>query len=164
MPSDKHNLVMATREYRLDFFTNQCRLSPRYAFLPTAEVLMFASWLQQNLPLFSFVLHSFLHYHIQQVTICSTLVMPLVQTWVSAVLARGTSYAIPYMDCYPKCLKQLKTKLKDERQSRDIPTILIDNWGARLNDQKFCIFHNEFCIFCNGWINCRYGFHAVLHL
>ena len=39
-------------------------------------------------------------------------------------------------------------------QSSDISTILIDNWGACLEDQTFCIF-------CNGWIDCRDAFHAV---
>ena len=50
--------------YRLDFFTNQCCFVKRRAFSPTAEVPMLASWFYQSLPLFSFVLYSFLHYRI----------------------------------------------------------------------------------------------------
>ena len=55
MTSDK---IMAIR---LDFFTNQHCFVLRCAFLPTAAAPALALWLHQSLPLFYFVLHSFLH-------------------------------------------------------------------------------------------------------
>jgi len=50
--------------YRLDFFTDQCHFVRRCAFSPTAAAPVLASWFYQSLPLFSFVLHSFLPYRI----------------------------------------------------------------------------------------------------
>ena len=63
MPSDKYNSIMAIAA-GLIFFTVQCCFVPRCAYLPTAAAPVLASWFYRNLPLFSFVLHSFLPHHI----------------------------------------------------------------------------------------------------
>jgi len=47
-------------------------------------------------------------------------------------------------------------KCSETLLSSDTSTILIDNWGVRLNDQKFCISRN-------GWINCKDTFNVALH-
>ena len=48
-------------------------------------------------------------------------------------------------------------KRSDTLRLSDAPTMLIDNWGVRLNDRTFHIFRN-------GWIDGRDAFHAVLCL
>ena len=99
MPSDKCNLIMTIYSSRLDFFTVQCRFSWRCAFLPTAAAPMLALWFNQNLPVFSFVLHSFFHY-------CIILWLHY-KTRVSEALAE----VLP-TECYPKSLlKLLETKI-----------------------------------------------------
>jgi len=74
--------------------------------------------------------------------------MASVQDLGKCSASRCTSYGILYFEC---SLKWLETKCSDT------PTISIDDWGVHLDDQTFCIF-------CNGWIDCRDVFHAVLHI
>ena len=63
MPSDKRNSITA-KATGLIFALLDVASSQDVPFLPTAAAPMFASWFNQSLPLFSFVLHSFLPYRI----------------------------------------------------------------------------------------------------
>ena len=63
MPSDKCNSITAKLWPWFLHSSTRCFV-PRRAFSPTAAAPMLASWFYQSLPLFSFVLHYFLHYRI----------------------------------------------------------------------------------------------------
>ena len=104
--------------------------------MPTAAAPMLASWFYQSLPLFSFVVHSFLHYCVDddlRYARYGFSVRPDKYRTRS-----DSSNAILCLEHYPKCLKC--------NDLSDIPTILIDNWGVQFDNKTFCIFRN-------GWIS-----------
>ena len=128
---------------------------PRRAFLLTAAAPTRASWFYRSLPLFSFVLHVFLHYCIGND--CGMCNMPSVyarlmkvQSWQGRFLCYlllrilFRVFEVAGYDMYTPWLS-------------GTPTILIIDWGIRLNDQAFCIFQND-------WINCWDAVHAILCL
>ena len=97
--SDKHNSIMGIATGLISSLFN-CYFVPRRVFSPTA-VPVLESWFYQTLPLFSFMLHSFLPYHVGD------------NFWharygfgaglgVSAVLAGAF---LTCLDCYPMYLK-----------------------------------------------------------
>jgi len=86
----------------LDPLTKQRHFVLRCAFLPTAAAPMLSSWFYQSLPLFSFVLHSFLPYNIDDdlVHTCYGFVAWLgkhMQSW-------GSFYTILCLECCQKCI------------------------------------------------------------
>ena len=147
MPSDKCNSIMAVATGLI--FHCSMLLVLRHAFLPTTAAPMLASWFYQSLPLFSFVLHSFLqhrkgddlryvHYGFStRLGKCST--------------SKDASYAVIYLECYP-CVWS--------SWHHDWVAHQLLNWwvGHTLNVDK------AFRIFRYGWIDCRDAFRAVLHL
>ena len=59
MPSDKRNLIMAVPTGLISLLLNFS-----LHLFTTAAAPTLASWFYQSLPLFSFVLHLFLHHHV----------------------------------------------------------------------------------------------------
>ena len=62
MLSDKRNLIISIATGLISSLFN-CYFVPRCAFSPTV-VPVLESWFYSSLPLFSFVFHSFLPYHV----------------------------------------------------------------------------------------------------
>ena len=78
--------------YKLDFFTNQRHFILRHAFLPTATATMLAAWFYHSLSLFSFVLHSTLHYYVHDDLQYAHYSFSV--SWVSALLAGSGTHTL----------------------------------------------------------------------
>ena len=135
----------------LDFLTNQLCFVLRCAFLPAATVLALASWFYQSLPLFPFLSPLPCRWRF----VVHALWLQC-ETWVSAVLAGALLTLLFTWNVTQSVQSSWKQSLVIHRDWATHPLFWLIT-GAYPDDQTFCIFRN-------GWIDCRDAFHAVLHL
>ena len=133
MPSNKHNFIMTT------------------ATALISSLFKALMRFHQSLPLFSFVLYSFLHY-------CIGDDLRYMHYGFSMRLgkcraSRGTSYVVLTLFFAWNVIKSVLSSLKGSIVINHDTPALIYNWGTCFDDQIYRIFHN-------GWINCRGVFHV----